>query len=278
MAVPPFPRWYAGWRVGSGSASVLLSMDVYEAFFLAAAAFAAGAINAVAGGGSLVSFPALVGAGYSSKVANVTNTVALWPGYIGGSWGYRGELDRQRRRIALLAVPSVAGALAGSVVLLATSESLFERIVPFLILFACGLMAIQDRLAQWALTHRLSSTGGDHVPAALHATTFLLAIYGAYFGAGLGILTLAVLGILLPDDLQHSNALKGLLSALINLVAVVYFAIFGPVEWAPAAVMASAALAGGYLGVGLARRLGKRWLRVTVIAYGVAVAAVLLVA
>jgi uncharacterized membrane protein YfcA len=176
----------------------------------------------------------------------------------------------------LLALPSVVGALVGSVVLLATSESLFDRIVPFLILFACLLMGVQDRLARWAVAHRLSSRGADHVPASLHAATFVLAIYGAYFGAGLGILTLAVLGILLPDDLQHSNALKGLLSALINLVAVVYFAFFGPVEWGPTAVMAAGALAGGYLGVGVARRLGKRWLRVAVISYGLVVALVLL--
>lgn len=252
-------------------------MDLFDACFLAAAAFAAGAINAVAGGGSLVSFPALLAVGYSSKVSNVTNSVALWPGYVGGSYGYRGELDRQRRRIALLAIPSVLGALVGSVILLGTSESLFDRLVPFLILFACALMAVQDRLAAWALSHKLSAQSADHVPAVLHAATFVLAIYGAYFGAGLGILTLAVLGILLPDDLQHSNALKGLLSALINFVAVVYFAIFGPVAWAPAAVMAVGALAGGYLGVGLARRLGKRWLRVSVIAYGLLVAAVLFV-
>jgi uncharacterized membrane protein YfcA len=136
-------------------------------------------------------------------------------------------------------------------------------------------MAAQDRLAAWASAHRLGSLSDDHVPVTLHAATFVLAIYGAYFGAGLGILTLAVLGILLPDDLQHSNALKGLLSALINLVAVVYFAFFGPVEWAPTAVMAVGALAGGYLGVGIARRLGKRWLRLAVISYGMAVALIL---
>jgi uncharacterized protein len=252
-------------------------MDPLEAAGLALAAFLAGAINAVAGGGSLISFPALIAAGYPSKAANVTNSVALWPGYLGGSYGYRGELKRQRGRIIALTIPSVAGAIAGSVILLNTSESLFDRIVPFLILFACALMAVQDQLATWAQTHRLSALHDDHVPLTLHLGVFVLAIYGAYFGAGLGILTLAILGILLPDDLQHSNALKGLLSALINFVAVVYFAIFGPVEWAPAAVMALAALAGGYLGVGLARRLGKRWLRVSVIGYGVVVAVVLLV-
>ncbi len=252
-------------------------MDLLDALLLAAAAFAAGAINAVAGGGSLVSFPALLAVGYSSKVSNVTNTVALWPGYIGGSYGYRGELRRQRRRIALLTLPCVLGALAGSAILLATSESVFDRIVPALIVFACLLMAVQDRLAAWAQTHHLSSQAEDHVPAFLHAATFALAVYGAYFGAGLGIMTLAVLGILLPDDLQHSNALKGLLSALINSVAVLWFGLFGPVEWAPVAVMGLAALAGGYLGVGVARRLGKRWLRLTVIAYGLVVAGVLVV-
>ncbi len=252
-------------------------MTPLEALLLAAAAFAAGAINAVAGGGSLVSFPALLAAGYPSKTSNVTNSVALWPGYVGGSYGYRGELQRQRRRIVALTLPSVLGAVAGSIILLATSESFFDRIVPFLILFACGLMAFQDRLGAWAQHHRLAAQPGDRVPPLLHGAVFVLAIYGAYFGAGLGIITLAVLGVLLPDDLQHSNALKGLLSALINFVAVVYFAAFGPVEWLPAAVMAVAALAGGYLGVGVARRLGKGWLRVSVISYGLLVALVLFI-
>ncbi|MGE3075658.1 MAG: sulfite exporter TauE/SafE family protein [Dehalococcoidia bacterium] len=252
-------------------------MDFLDACFLAAAAFAAGAINAVAGGGSLVSFPALLGVGYASKTSNVTNTVALWPGYIGGSYGYRGELKRQRSRILALTLPSVLGALAGSAILLGSSESFFDSLVPFLIIFACGLMLIQDRLAAWAQRHRMAAQPGDAVPIGLHIAVFFLAVYGAYFGAGLGIITLAFLGILLPDELQHSNALKGLLSALINFVAVVYFAFFGPVEWAPAAVMAIAALAGGYLGVDVARKLGKRWLRITVVAYGLVVAGVLLV-
>ncbi len=252
-------------------------MDPLEALGLALAAFAAGAINAVAGGGSLVSFPALLAAGYPSKAANVTNSVALWPGYVSGSYAYRGELDRQRRRLVALALPSVLGALAGSAILLGTPESAFDRIVPFLILFACALMAFQEPLGAWARNHRLASRSEEHVPASLLGAVFVLAVYGAYFGAGLGILTLAVLSILLPDDLQHSNALKGLLSALINLVAVVYFAVLGPVEWAPALVMAVGALAGGYLGVGVARRLGKRWLRLTVISYGLVVAAVLFI-
>jgi uncharacterized protein len=252
-------------------------MDLLTACGLAGAAFVAGAINAVAGGGSLVSFPALLAAGYASKTANVTNTVALWPGYVGGSLGYRAELRLQRRRVIRLFTPSVLGALAGSAILLSTPESAFSAIVPFLILFACGVMAIQDRLSNFAREHRLASVGGDHVPAPLYVAIFLLAVYGAYFGAGVSILALAVLGIFLPDDIQHSNALKGMFAMLVNAVAVMYFAPFGPVRWQPVAIMAIAALAGGYLGVGVARRLGKRWLRAAVIGYGVFVAAFLLV-
>ncbi len=249
-------------------------MGVFEYPLLALAAFIAGAINAVAGGGSLVSFPALVAAGYSSKVANVTNTVALWPGYVGGSIGYAAQLSDQRRRILVLSVPSILGAIAGSAILLTTSEASFDRIVPFLILFAAGLMATQPRLSAWVARHRPQGADG-RTPPELLAAVFVLAIYGAYFGAGLGIITLAVLGILLPDDLHRSNALKGLLSAIINAAAVVYFAVWGPVEWLPAAVMAVAALAGGYLGVGVARKISAPRLRAVVIAYAVAVAIVL---
>jgi len=252
-------------------------MGLIEYLGLLAAAFVAGAINAVAGGGSLISFPALLAAGFASKTANVTNTVALWPGYAGGSYGYRSELSRQRQRFLRLAGPAILGALVGSIVLLATPPSAFDVIVPFLILFACTMMAFQDQLSRFALAHRLASHGDEHVPFMLLLSTFASAIYGAYFGAALGIITLAFLAILLPDDIQHSNALKGLLSLLINAVAVIYFAIFGPVRWLPVAVMSVGAIAGGYLGVGVARRLGRQWLRVVVIGYGVVVAAILLV-
>ena len=251
-------------------------MGLIEYLGLLAAAFVAGAINAVAGGGSLISFPALVAAGLPLKTANVTNTVALWPGYAGGSFGYRTELRRQRSRLLALLAPAVLGALAGSIILLATPDSAFDAIVPFLILFACGLMAFQDRLSSFATTHSLASRGDEHVPLALQASTFVLAIYGAYFGAGLGILTLAFLAILLPDDIQHSNALKGMLSLIVNAIAVVYFAFFGPVRWIPVVVMGAGAVAGGYLGVGVARRLGRRWLRIVVITYGLVVFFVLL--
>ncbi len=252
-------------------------MNVLEIAGLAAAAFGAGAVNAVAGGGSMISFPALLAAGYAAKTANVTNTVALWPGYLGGSLAYRSELGRQRRRLLMLLLPAVLGALAGSAILLSTPGDAFEAIVPFLILFASALMLFQERLSSFAVAHRLNSRGGDHIPVPLHALTFAGAVYGAYFGAGLGIFMLATLAILLPDDIQHSNALKGMLSLIINAVAVIYFAAFGPVEWAPAALMAACSLGGGYLGVYVARALGAVWLRRAVVLVGVTVAIVLLV-
>ncbi len=225
----------------------------------------------------MISFPALLAAGYAAKTANVTNTVALWPGYLGGSLAYRPELGRQRRRLLMLLLPAVLGALAGSAILLSTPGDAFEAIVPFLILFASALMLFQERLSSFAVAHRLHSRGGDHIPAPLHALTFAGAVYGAYFGAGLGIIMLATLAILLPDDIQHSNALKGMLSLIINAVAVVYFAAFGPVECAPAALMAVCSLGGGYLGVYVARALGAVWLRRAVVIVGVTVAIVLLV-
>ncbi len=251
-------------------------MDALTLILLAAVAFAAGAINAVAGGGSLISFPALVAAGYESKTANVTNTVALWPGFVGGSVGYREELRVQRRRMLALAPPAVVGAIVGAVVLLATPAAAFDAIVPFLILFACAVLAFQDQLAAFAETHHLGAVHGEHVPPAMLATTFVLAIYGAYFGAGMSIIMLALLGIFMPDDIQRSNALKVMLAALINAVAVVYFALFGPVRWGTAAVMAVGAILGGYIGAHFARRLGRRWLRGIVLAYGVTSAIVLL--
>jgi len=251
-------------------------VELLEYPLLALAAAIAGAINAVAGGGSLISFPALVAAGYPAKVANITNTVALWPGYVGGSIGYAAQLSGQKRRVLVLTIPSILGALAGSAILLYTPESTFEFIVPFLILFAAGLLLIQPRLGAY-IARKRPPVEPTRVPVEVMLSVFVLAIYGAYFGAGLGIMTLAVLGILLPDDLHRSNALKGLLSAIINAAAVVYFAIWGPVEWIPALVMAVAALAGGYYGVGLARRFSAQTLRVVIIVYSVIVAVIIFI-
>ena len=251
------------------------SLDAAQLVLLAAAAMVAGAVNAVAGGGSLVSFPALLAVGYPALTANVTNSVALTPGYLGGTVGYRRELAGQRARALALGATSATGAVLGAVLLLVSSPALFERIVPFLIFLACALLAVQTRLAR-LVQERRGGAGRHTVP--LFAAQFLAAVYGAYFGAGVGIMMLAILGIFLTDTLQRLNALKGLLSLLVSVVAAVWFALFAEVSWVAVAVMAAASLLGGQLGVLLARRLNDQVLRWLVVAFGVAVGIRLLVA
>jgi uncharacterized membrane protein YfcA len=263
------------------------SLEPVQLVLLAAAALVAGAVNAVAGGGSLLSFPALLAVGYPALTANVTNSVALTPGYFGGTVGYRRELGGQRARILALGATSAAGAVVGAFLLLVSSAALFERVVPFLIFLACGLLAVQTRLAGLVWEYREGRAGGppageqagaDRHTVPLFAAQFLAAVYGAYFGAGVGIMMLAILGIFLADTLQRLNALKGLLSLLVSVIAAVYFAIFAEVGWVAVAVMAAASLLGGQLGVVLARRLNDQVLRWLVIAFGVAVGLRLLLA
>jgi uncharacterized membrane protein YfcA len=257
----------------------LTALDPAQVGLLAGAALVAGAINAVAGGGSLISFPALLAVGYPALTANVTNSVALTPGYFGGTLGYRRELAGQRGRILALGVISAVGAVVGAVLLLISSAALFERIVPWLIFLACGLLAAQTRLARLVRERRPAEPAGAGGHAApLFAAQFLAATYGAYFGAGVGIMMLAILGIFLADNLQRLNALKGLLSFLISVVAAVSFLLFADVSLVAVAVMAVASLLGGQLGVVLARRLDDRTLRWLVIAFGVAVGLRLLLA
>jgi uncharacterized membrane protein YfcA len=246
-------------------------MDAGSAALLAGAGFGAGVVNAVAGGGSLISFPALLAAGYPSITANVTNAIAVLPGYVGGSLAYRRELASQGPRIRALALTSAAGAAAGAALLLVSPASVFEAIVPWLILAACGLLAVQPRVAAAVRRRR------TRPPLVLHGVLFVATVYGGYFGAGLGIVLLAILGVFVDDGLQRLNALKGVLSLLVAVVTAAGFAIFGPVAWDAAAIVGVTCLAGGAAGVGAARRLPAPVLRGLVIAYGVGVAIVLLV-
>jgi uncharacterized membrane protein YfcA len=245
-----------------------------QGIVLGVAGLLGGAVNSVAGGGSLISFPALLAVGYPGVTANMTNTVALWPGYVGSSVAYRRELEGQRSRAMVLATTCVLGGLAGSVLLLTTPASVFKRAVPWLILLACALFALQP-LATHALTKR-QAPSKEHRSLGLHVAVFLAAIYGAYFGAGLGIVLLAVLGLAIPDSLQKLNGLKQVLSVVINSVAVVAYGVFGPVAWTAVAIMAVASLVGGRLGGGFARRLSPILLRVLVLGFGVTVGCLLL--
>jgi uncharacterized membrane protein YfcA len=243
-----------------------------ELALLAAAAFAAGAVNAGCGGGSLISFPALVAVGVPTLAANVTNQIAVLPGYLGGTVAYRAELEGQRRRLVALVATSSVGALVGALLLVISSQRLFEVVAPVLVLAAVGLLAAQPRLSQMEAARAAHPCEREHPTGRLHVENFLASVYGGYFGAGLGITLLAILAIGLEDSLQRLNALKGLLSLVVAVVAAVFFALFGPVHWDAAAVMAVASFTGGHLGVGVARRISDEALRYGVIAIGTAVA------
>lgn len=251
-------------------------MDLPQLGLLVTAGLLAGGINAVAGGGSLVSFPALLAAGYPGVTANVTNTVALWPGYVGGVLGFRTDLTDQRRRAVTFSVTSVVGAVVGSVLLLATPGRVFDALVPALVLAACALLAVQPWAARLVQARAEVGGGRWHVTG-LHAGLFAGGVYGAYFGAGLGVMLLGILGVFVPERLTRVNAVRSVLSLVINTVALLAFALFGPVRWDAVAVMAVASLVGGYFGARVARRLSPTVLRVVVVAFGVVVATILAV-
>lgn len=241
---------------------------------LAGAGFSAGVVNAMAGGGSLLSFPALLLTGMPSVEANATNTLANLPGTLSAAWAYRRFIAEERRRTAILAIPSALGGLAGSILLLHTSEKAFDAVVPWLILFACALLALQGRVAR--LLVRAAPASDVHVPWPLLVIQFLVAVYGGYFGAGIGILMLASMAIFLPDTLQHANGIKVLLASLLNGIAAVYFLHAGAVHLPEAALMAVASTLGGYAGARVAQRLKPTILRSLVVVYGVTVALVLM--
>jgi hypothetical protein len=243
-------------------------------FLLGLAGFAAGVINAIAGGGSLVSFPALLFTGMPPVIANATNTVAIWPGTVSSAWAYRRFIAEEKHRAWVLAWPSLIGGLAGSVLLLHTPESAFSAVVPWLILFAAGLLAAQGPVARWV--SRKMPSKSDAVPPALWLAQLAISVYGGYFGAGIGILMLAAMAIFLPDTLQHANALKVLFGLLINGIAAFYFLVAGSVRIPEAVLMAALAVAGGWVGAHLAQRLPAGIMRALVIAYAVIVAAYLL--
>jgi uncharacterized membrane protein YfcA len=248
-------------------------VDAPDAALLAAAGVTTGVINAVAGGGSLVSFPALLATGLSPLAANVTNLVATLPGYLSASASSRAELAGQRARVRLLAAAAAVGAAAGTALLLAGPEDTFAALAPWLILLACALLALQPVVSRW-----VARAEHHTAPVRLMAAVGVGSIYGGYFGAGLGIVLLATLGLTLEEPLQRLNAIKQVLSLVVAVVSAVAVALFGPVAWLSALVVGAGTLVGGRVGVGLARRLPEPVLRGAVIALGVVVAVVLLVA
>jgi uncharacterized membrane protein YfcA len=238
---------------------------------VAGAALAAGAVNAIAGGGSLLTFPALVAVGLPTVTASVTNTVALLPGYLGATWAQRRELEGQGKRLSILVPLSTVGGFAGGLLLLHTSESLFRSVVPFLILFAAVLLSLQDVVRK----RLLSRTRTESLTWALPPVG-LAAVYGGYFGAGVGVIMLGFLAIALDDNITRLNALKQALSLACNVAAAVFFLFSGRIDWPIIGVMAGGALVGGVLGGMLVSRIPARVLRWVIVTFAVGLAAIYL--
>lgn len=241
-----------------------------EAVAVVAAGVGAGGINAVIGSGSLISFPTLVAVGYSPVTANVSNNIGLVPGSATGVYGYRRELVGQASRVRLLAVCSALGGLTGSTLLLTLPSAVFDAVVPVLVLLACALMLVQPRVSGWVAARRTEETRDVGVlPMVL---VYAAGIYGGYFGAAQGVILLAVLGVLVPDHLQRSNALKNVLAGTVNVLAAMVFILFADVAWEAVALLALGAFAGGALGAKVGRRIPPTVLRLLVVAIGVYVA------
>jgi uncharacterized membrane protein YfcA len=241
-----------------------------------AAAFVAGAINSVAGGGTLLSFPVLIWIGLPSITANATSTVGIWTASLGGIWGYRREMQGLSRGSYMLIVPSVLGGIIGAVLLRLTPSKVFDQLVPLLIMFATFLFMLQEPV------QRMINRGGSgHADSrawiAALIFQFFVSVYGGYFGAGIGILMLAALGILGYADIHQMNGLKNLLALFINGVAAVYFVAMGMIQWPWALIMALGAIAGGYGGAGVARRIGPKGVRRIVIIVGFSMSLSLLI-
>ncbi len=234
----------------------------------------AGAINSVAGGGTLVSFPSLIAFGIPSVPANATNTAAVCPGAVSSAVAYRNDLPEERGLLWTLLLPSCVGGLLGAVILVVTPEQVFRRIVPFLVLFATILFGGRDYFTRW---FKVESRETRQVTPMARVWGFcfqlFVAAYGGYFGAGIGILMLASLGLMGLRDIHQMNALKTLLSSLINGIALVYFAIKGLVVWHIALLMAAGAVCGGYWGARLAKRVHQNHLRIFIVAVGLLVSA-----
>ncbi len=238
------------------------------------AAMLAGLINALAGGGTLITFPVLIALGLPAVAANVTNTVALCPGYLGATFAQAKDLRGQERRLWLLIPAAILGGITGGVLLLQTGEKLFSALVPFLILLAAGLLAFQNRLRAW-LVRRSGQPATTPLPEAwMVIPVFVAAIYGGYFGAGLSVIVLAVLGLILDDVLTRLNALKQAISFSVNTAAALFFLFSGQVVWSAVLVMAVGALLGGMLGGRLAGRIQPAVLRWLVVTVGVVVAVI----
>jgi uncharacterized membrane protein YfcA len=241
---------------------------------IAVAGVAAGAINTVVGSGTLITFPVLLAFGYTPVTANVSNTIGLAPGSASGAWGYRRQLAGQRRRAIRLGISSALGGVTGAVLLLVLPASTFAAIVPAFIVIAVILTVLQPRLNAWLAERRVDAWRESRIVTAL--VVYVAGIYGGYFGAAQGILLLGLLGVLLPQNLQRTNALKNVLAGIVNGVAGVYFVFAAHVAWGPAAIIAAGSIFGAQLGARYGQRLAPDALRACIVVVGILAIVILL--
>jgi uncharacterized protein len=249
-------------------------MDISHVLLLVAAGVAAGGVNAIAGGGSLITFPTLIATGLPTVDANVTNSISVFPGYVSSVAGSRADLAGQGRRLRTILPAALLGSVAGCALLLLTPARAFEVVVPFLVLGAAATLAFQGRLR--GLVGHPRAMSPRRAAIALQAVVFAGAVYGGYFGAALGVMYVAALALILDEPLNRINALKNALSAAVGLVTVVAFAAFAPVHWGAVLALTPATILGGYAGARLARRLPTRVLRSLIVTFGTAIGLVLL--
>jgi uncharacterized protein len=245
-------------------------MTAFDIALIVLGGFAAGAANAIAGGGTFFSFPALLAVGLPPVVANASNSVALWPGSLTSAWAYRAELARFGRQLWPMALASLVGGVAGGLMLLAAGDARFSALIPWLLAFATLLFAFSPQISTAVTAFRARGQAGN-TPAAPSnnlLVQLLVSVYGGFFGAGMGILMMASLAISGHKDVQEINALKNLLSSVVYSVTVVTFVIANAVSWPHTLVMLVAASAGGYGGARVARSLQGPWLRRVVIGVG----------
>ncbi len=250
-------------------------MSLLEALAVLGVGIFAGSINTIVGSGSLVTFPTLLAIGYSPVVANVSNTIGLVFGSISGAVGYRRELEGQQRRVSVLGTGSLIGGVTGAVLLLTLPSSVFDAVVPVLILAACALVVAQPRLSVFVAARRTKVV--EHGGIELWIGVFLTGIYGGYFGAAQGVILLSLLGIFIADGLQRLNATKNVLAAIANGVAAIVFVFAADVAWEAAALIAAGSIAGGQFGAHVGRRMPEGLLRAVIVVIGL-IAAVKLIA
>jgi uncharacterized membrane protein YfcA len=248
-------------------------MDVTEVGLLIAAGLAAGTVNAVAGGGSLITFPALIAIGLPPVAANVSNSVAVCPGYLASVVGSWADLPARHQLLRLIPT-TILGTAAGCALLLATPARAFELAVPFLVLGATAVLAFQEQLRR--LVGHPRELHPRRRGLVLQAMVALGSVYGGYFGAALGVMLVAGLALVLDETLARVSAIKNLLSAVVGLTTVTIFAVFGPVNWAAVAVVAPVTIVGGYLGARLVRRLPPVVLKTVIVVFGTSIGLFLL--